>query len=446
MKIRQRLALRFTLVSALLTGAILVFIYMLTRGFVNGDFIESLTQQSSLEALHYATPNVQGAIPPGTFPLVNPQTAIYDETGRLLHHRGDNRIPQSWVNFLKEKEIFNAERGDYTTIGRKYDIHGRRYLVFVSDKNIPGQHELDLVVKAIIAGWLLSLALSYLAGLYFSADALRPVKHVVNEVNRINKDNLSYRLRLNNQNGQIDEMDELIVTFNALLNRIESAFVVQKRFVQNASHELKTPLTAIMAEAELALTRDRPKEEYKRTLSVILSETERLVKISQALLTLARIEEGSLKAEMERLDIKNLLIQTLDAFRVHHPDRDLITDVNQLEGYIRGNSALLQTALRNILDNAVKYSSAAILVKAKSFKGSLTIGVQDYGIGIPEADLLKIRSPLFRGSNVNDKPGAGLGLSLVDRIMRVHGGELDIVSQENKGTYCEITLLKDSQS
>jgi signal transduction histidine kinase len=445
MKIRQRLALRFTLVSALLTGAILVFIYMLTRGFVNGDFIESLTQQSSLEVLHYATPNVQGAIPPGTFPLVNPATAIYDETGRLLYHRGEYPIPQSWVDFLKVNEVFNAERGDYTTVGRKHDIRGQRYIVFVSDKNIPGQRELDLVVKAIIAGWLLSLALSYLAGLYFSADALRPVKHVVNEVNRINKDNLSYRLQLKNENNQIDEMDELIVTFNALLNRIESAFVVQKRFVQNASHELKTPLTAIMAEAELALTRDRPKEEYKRTLSVILSETERLVKISQALLTLARIEEGSLKTEMERLDIKKLLIETLDAFRVHHPDRDLITDVNSLEGYIKGNSALLQTAFRNILDNAVKYSSAAILVKAKNFKGSLTIGVQDYGIGIPQTDLLKVRSPLFRGSNVTDKPGAGLGLSLVDRIMRVHGGDLDIVSDENKGTYCELTLLKDTE-
>jgi signal transduction histidine kinase len=446
MKIRQRLALRFTLVSALLTGAILIFIYILTRGFVNADFIEILKQQSSLEALHYATPNVKEVIPPGTFPLANPKVAIYDIDGVLLHQHGDYMIPQSWVNDLKTNDIFNAKRDDHTTLGTQFDIRGRRYLVFVSDKNISGQHELDLVVKAITAGWLLSLALSYLAGLYFSADALRPVKHVVNEVNRINKDNLSYRLKLKDDSGRIDEIDELVVTFNALLNRIESAFVVQKRFVQNASHELKTPLTAIMAEAELALARERPKEEYQRTLSVILSETERLVKISQALLTLARIEEGSLKTEMERLDIKNLLIETLDAFRIHHPDRDLITDVNSLEGYIRGNSALLETAFRNILDNAVKYSSGAIVVKARSFKESLTISFQDYGVGIPQAELYRIRTPLFRGSNVSDKPGAGLGLSLVDRIMRVHGGELDIVSEENKGTYCELTLLKDSQS
>ncbi len=443
MKIRQRLALRFTLVSALLTGAILVFIYILTRGFVNADFIESLTQQSSLEALHYATPNVKGAIPPGTFPLVDPETAIYDDKGKLLHRVGKYPIDESWVRFLMENKMFNTERGEYTTVGRKYNIHGRQYLVFVSDKNIPGQHELDLVVKAIIAGWVLSLLLSYMAGLYFSANALRPVKHVVSEVNRINKDNLGYRLHLKNEGVRLDEIDELVVTFNALLNRIESAFIVQKRFVQNASHELKTPLTAIMAEAELALARDRPKEEYQRTLHVILSETERLVKISQALLTLARIEEGSLKSEMERLSIKAVIEEAIDTFKVHHPDRELVVDIDQLEGHIRGNAILLQTALRNILDNAVKYSSAQISVRGKSFKHSVIIGFQDYGVGIPESDLLRVRSPLFRGSNVADKPGAGLGLSLVDRIMRVHGGELDITSEENKGTLCEITLMRD---
>ena len=446
MKIRQRLALRFTLVSALLTGAILAFIFVLTRGFVNADFVESLTQQSSLEAFHFATPNVKESIPPGTFPLVEPETAIFNDRGLLLHRVGNYTIPDAWIKFLQENDAFNAVRGEYTSVGRKYNIHGKEYLVFVSDKNVQGQHELEQVMKAMIAGGLLSLVLAYLAGLYFSANALRPVKHVVNEVNRINKDNLSYRLQITNQGNVLDEIDELIVTFNALLNRIESAFIVQKRFVQNAAHELKTPLTAIMAEAELALARDRPKEEYQRTLHVVLSETERLVKISQALLTLARIEEGSLKTEMERLDLKELLQENVDAFRAHHPDRELMADLSSIDGYIKGNAILLGTALRNILDNAAKYSTGKILVSGRSFKNSFIVSFEDFGVGSPQADLLRVRSPLFRGSNVSDKPGAGLGLSLVDRIMRVHGGELDIVSEEGAGTTCELTLMKDTEA
>src|SRR5690606_560029 len=237
--------------------------------------------------------DVRDVFPEGSFRLVNPSTSIYDSSGTLLYYQGDYKIPKTWVNYLRDLPLFNAERGAYTTVGRRYNINNKQYLVFVSDKDLPGQHELDILIKAIIIGWILSLLFSYLAGLYFSGNAIQPVKRVVTEVNGITKDNLSYRLALNKHvTNSPDEIDELILTFNALLARIEAAFIAQKRFVQHASHELKTPLTSIMAEAELALARDRNKNDYKRTLEVIVGETERLVSTTQGLLTLARLEEG----------------------------------------------------------------------------------------------------------------------------------------------------------
>lgn len=440
MKIRQRLAFRFTLVSALLTGAILILIYVLTRGFVHADFVERLTRQSSLEALHYATPHVRDVLPPESFLLVNPVTAIYSENGTLLHAQGDHPIPQSWVTYLKQHAVFNAERGEYTTVGRRYDINGQRYLVFVSDKDLPGQHELDILIKAVAVGWLVSLLLSYLAGLYFSGNAMQPVNHVVKEVNQITKDNLGYRLRVNKDPGKLDEIDELVITFNALLNRIESAFVTQKRFVQNASHELKTPLTAIMAETELALAKKRPAEEYERTLKVIAQETERLERITQGLLTLARMEEGAFKPELDEVNICTLLDQTLTTFRLHHPEREVIRHGKPTHTIVRGNVQLLQIAILNILDNAVKYSDGKIIVRINSQSHELTLAVEDSGIGIPAAELGRIRSPLFRASNAGSVPGAGLGLSLADRIVKVHSGHLDITAVEGKGTTCTITL------
>lgn len=443
MKIRQQLALRFTLVSALLTGAILILIYILTRGFVHSDFVERLTQQSSLEILHYANPSAKEVMPSNSFFLVNPITSIYDIDGKLLYRHGEYTIPPDWISSVQSDAIFTSERGDYTTVGRQYNIGGMQYLVFVSDKDSPGQHELDILIKGMLFGWMISLLLSYVAGLYFSSNALRPVKHVVKEVNRINKDNLSYRLQPANKDDNIDEIDELIITFNALLTRIESAFITQKRFVQNASHELKTPLTAIMAEAELALTKDRPVDEYKRTLNVIMIETERLVRITQALLTLARIEERNVKSEMERVSVSTLLRETLDTFRLHYPDKKIDASIDKLDGYVMGNMSLLQTALLNILDNAAKYSNGQITVTSSNYKTSVLIGIRDYGIGIPESDLQRIRIPLFRAANVADVPGAGLGLSLVDRILKVHDGSLEIISTEGKGTYCEIILSKD---
>jgi signal transduction histidine kinase len=443
-KIRQRLALRFTLVSALLTGTILIFTYILTRGFVHADFVVRLTQQSSLEVLHYATPNVRDVMSPESFLLVNPVTSIYSETGVLLHKRGDYPIPTTWVTFLKQHAVFNAERGAYTTVGRKHEVNGQRYFVFVSDKDLPGQHELDILSKTITVGWIVSLVLSYLAGLYFSGDALQPVKRVVKEVNQITKDNLSYRLKLDKNVTNVDEIDELILTFNALLTRMERAFIAQKRFVQNASHELKTPLTAIMAEAELALTRNRSVDEYKRTLQVVVLETDRLVNITKGLLTLSRMEEGSMTTELEEIDITELFESTLSTFRLHHPDRKVIKSGECHAIHINGNAQLIQTALLNILDNAVKYSTTDVITTVDCSGHEAIISIQDFGIGIPSGELNRIRDPLFRASNVRTIPGAGLGLSLVDRIINVHAGQLDIISEEGKGTTVIIKLPEAS--
>jgi signal transduction histidine kinase len=439
-KIRQRLALRFTLVSALLTGAILIFIFFVTRDFVHADFVERLTQQSRLEALHFATPDVRNVMPDSSFLLVNPQTSIFSENGKLLHAKGTYTIPQTWVSHLKANGDFTSESGEYTTVGRKYNVNGRQYIVFVSDKDLPGQHELDILINVVFAGWVISLVLSYLAGLYFSGNALQPVKHVVNEVNHITKDNLGYRLQLDKDAKSFDEIGELIHTFNALLNRIETAFITQKRFVQNASHELKTPLTAIMAEAELALTKNRSQEEYKRTLEVIVYETERLERITQGLLTLARLEEGSFQTELGEVDICALLHETLATFRLHHPEREVVRQGEIQSVMIQGNAQLLQIALLNILDNAVKYSEGRIIIGASSSSHKLTIAIQDFGIGIPATELHRIRSPLFRASNAGTIPGAGLGLSLVDRIIKVHQGQFEITARESEGTTCYVIL------
>lgn len=440
MKIRQRLALRFTLVSALLTGTILIFIFIVTRGFVHRDFVERLTQQSRLEALHFASPDVRDVMPNDTFLLVNPKTSIYSESGSLLHIDGDFRVPQHWINQLKNNAQVTIEHDEFTTAGRRHILNGVPYLVFVTDQDLLGQHELDILMRVIAAAWIISLIFSYLAGLYFSGNALEPVKHVVKEVNQITKDNLGYRLKLDKDINSMDEIGELIHTFNALLNRIESAFIAQKRFVQNASHELKTPLTSIMAEAELALTRSRSPEEYRRTLEVIVQETERLEKITQGLLTLARLEEGTFRTEMETLDISNLLDNTLATFRLHHPDREVICEGEILPFIVSGNGALLQMALLNILDNASKYSDGKIIIGLSYSPDKLIIAVQDFGIGIPAMEISRIRSPLFRASNAASIPGAGLGLSLVDRIMRVHSGSFEITSKENEGTICYIRL------
>ena len=440
MKIRQRLALRFTLVSALISGATLLAIYFLTLQFVHADFTERLSQQSSLEVLHFATPQVKDVMPAGTFNLVNPSTSIYSESNELVYKSGEYPIPEEWVESLKQNSLFNQEDKEYTTLGRKHIVNGIEYFVFVSDKDLPGQREMTFLERSAFAGWLAGLVLSYITGFYFSRQALKPMTTVVEEVNKITEDNLSYRLPFDKSKITLDEIDELIITFNALLFRIQKAFIGQKRFVQNASHELKTPLTAIMAEVELGLARLRTTDEYQRTLQVVLLETERLANITQGFLTLARLEEGTLNAEMSFLNLDTLINDTLSAFNLHHPGRKIIVTGSFNSILINGNHHLLQSALLNLLDNAVKYSEGRIEIPLRVVNQKAIITIRDYGLGIPKADIHKVRDPLFRASNARSIQGVGLGLSLVERIISVHKGLLEIKSEEGKGTECTISI------
>ncbi len=427
--------------SGLLTGTIILFIFLLTRKFVHADFVERLTQQSGLEVLHYATPHVKEVVPAESFLLVNPVTSIYSNDGELLYDKGAYKIPHDWIEALTVNPAFTAERGEYTTVGRRHNVQGVSYFVFVSDKDLPGQHEIDILIKTMLLGYAVSIVLAYLAGLRFSGNALKPVQGVVNEVNQITKDNLSYRLRYEKkENNKVDEIDELILTFNALLLRIESAFIAQKRFVQHASHELKTPLTAIMAEAELALAKNRSVEEYKRTLQVITSETERLERITKGLLTLTRLEEGLYNNEIEQVNLDALLNLTLKTFQLHHPDREVIKNGHCATVTIKGNEQLLQLAILNLLDNAGKYSKEKIIVTLSTTADTISLSVRDFGMGIPDNEITRIKAPLYRASNAMGISGAGLGLPLVDRIINVHFGEFQITSQEGEGTTATIKL------
>jgi signal transduction histidine kinase len=436
--IGQRLALRFTIVSALVTGGILILIYILARGFLHGDFVDRLAQQSSLEIMHYASPEIKDVIPEGYFNQSNPSVAIYSEKYTLLYKQGTYTVRDAWIKNLSKNDEFNAEQDNYTTVGRKHLVNNTLYLVFVSDRDLLGERELIFLRNAILASWVISLLLSYNAGLHFSRKALQPVTHVIKEVNQITEDNLDHRLETD-ENVKPDEIGQLVLTFNALLARIQKAFISQKRFVQNASHELKTPLTAIIAEVELALAKERSPEEYQRVLKVVIQEAERLARTTQDLLTLARLEEGI--SESENVSLRELWEQILYTFRIHHPDRVVNAQTNSVQDfYIYGSKQLLQTCFQNLLDNACKYSEDKIFISMEYDDKEVSIKIADQGIGIPEAELSRIRTPLFRASNAFSIPGAGLGLALVERIVVAHKGKLRIESKEGEGTSCTVML------
>jgi signal transduction histidine kinase len=440
-KIRQRLAIRFTIISGLLTGAILVFVYFVTSGFVHADFITRLNQQTELETLLF-TKQTSGLTLDqiNTFGLVQPAVVIYRDN-KIILSRGRKDIPAAWLGNLHRKKSFSIDEGELSTVGMVHFINGKEHFVFVTAQDVYGQRKLNFELQTIIGGWLISLLLAYYAGLFFSRKALQPVTHVVNEVNKISVENLGHRVPFTKPGDTIekpDEIDELILTFNDLLKRLEASFLTQKRFVQNASHELKTPLTAIMAEVELALTRARQPDEYQRTLSVVMQEAEKLEKTTHGLLVLTRLEERVDNSEKGVVELTGLVSEIVAGFRTRFPTRQIILQPSNQVILTYGNQLLITMAIQNIVDNALKYSNASVEVILFTKNDEGIVRVNDYGIGIPESDIDKIRTPLVRATNVGIISGSGLGLALVDRIMKVHHGGLEITSKEGEGTSCKI--------
>jgi signal transduction histidine kinase len=155
---------------------------------------------------------------------------------------------------------------------------------------------------------------------------------------------------------------------------------------------------------------------------------------------LARLEEGYLSANMEAISMPALVRDVANVLESAYPGRKIKMSAGNPDDMVTGNKQLLQIALTNLLDNALKYSKEDITVSVSRMDGRLEVQIVDYGIGIPAADLSKVKSALFRASNTANIPGAGLGLSLVQRILDVHGATFDIQSDHGKGTTCTLAF------
>jgi signal transduction histidine kinase len=285
--------------------------------------------------------------------------------------------------------------------------------------------------------------------LFFSRYILQPVRQITSQVKNIRAHNL--HLRLNDPNSG-DEMSELAQTFNNMLDRLETAFETQNNFVSNASHELGTPLTAIIGEAELALNKQRPEEEYRQSLQVILHEADRLEHITKSLLNLAQTGFDGKRQQFEKIRTDELIFSVKNTIDRINPDNKVEIDYTMLPEdedklFIKGNAQLLQLALSNIVQNACKYSDnrPAYIALAATDKNNVII-IKDNGIGIPAQDLPFIYEPFFRASNTSRYKGYGIGLPLARNIIRLHGGNMVVNSQQDEGTEIRITLPTSTDS
>lgn len=282
-------------------------------------------------------------------------------------------------------------------------------------------------------------------GWFLARRGLAPVAALTSRAAAIGATNLHERLPV----ASPDELGALASVLNDLLNRLEGSFAQQRRFMADASHELRTPATIVRTEADVTLSRDRSTEEYRESMSVVQDAARRLTRIVEEIFLLARSDAGQLVMNVAPLHLEELVHDIVRAVRPVAESRNVQVDLTEVtEAPVRADADLLGRVLLNLLDNAIKHSpgGAAVEVTMKRASGIHRLSVIDHGPGIPSELHDRVFERFFRADSARSRSessstsGAGLGLAIARRIAELHGGQLDLVESRAGRTEFRLTI------
>jgi heavy metal sensor kinase len=295
-------------------------------------------------------------------------------------------------------------------------------------------------VLAGLSLWIWIVAL--IAGRFVCRRALLPVTCMAVAAREMGVDDLGQRLPIF---GADDELENLSRAFNNLLDRLQDSFQRQQRFTGDASHQLRTPLTAMLGQLEVALRRERPAEEYRRVLTTVQRQAGHLRRIVESLLFLTRADHEARLPNLERIPLKDWLAAHLQAWSGHARASDIHCEPDAAgEGPVEAQPVLLGELVNILLDNACKFSrpGTPIQVRLRRDREFAYLDVQDQGFGIQQADLSHLFTPFFRSADARMRgvEGTGLGLSIAQRLARAFGGSLTVTSRVGEGSCFTLRL------
>ncbi len=282
-----------------------------------------------------------------------------------------------------------------------------------------------------------------LTGALLARKALLPIDRIVAMARRIGESNLGQRLPHPETH---DEIGRLVSTLNEMLDRIERSFEAQRRFTADASHELRSPLSRLRVELEVALRRPRSALEYEAILRSSLEEVERLSRLTETLLALARLDAGEGRAAPSApVALQPLVEEGLRRLDAGASRREIAVALDSSPGILVSVAPeALALVIANLLENAVKFSPAGgrVSVRVLAEGGEAVLTVSDTGPGIPGEETPKIFERFYRGdaSRSPDAPGAGLGLAISRAIVEAHGGRIAVDSAPGAGAAFTVRL------
>jgi heavy metal sensor kinase len=309
-------------------------------------------------------------------------------------------------------------------------------------QNIDEQMELLRNYGLILSLSILSIMIiSATGGFLIARRALSPIRQISDRIKGISESNLAERIPPRNVPK---ELRGLAVSFNQTFDRLEKSFKRQKQFVSDASHELRTPLSVILSQSEITLRKERSAEEYKNALTAIGEATGMMSEIVEKLLTLARLGSDRIELKMEPTDLGEVVREAMKIITPLATRKGIIINFAANEkALVHGDRVALLELFVNVLDNGIKYNvrEGKIDIAIAKQSGFIITEIKDTGIGISKEDLDKVFDRFYRADKSrSEEGGLGLGLSICEEIIKLHGGRIEIKSQIGRGTTVSVHL------
>lgn len=291
-----------------------------------------------------------------------------------------------------------------------------------------------------IIAFILVVTIGGMCTYFVVNNALIPIVELNKNIKKINEDNLNSNLSIKGAN---DEIKELTISFNKMIAKLENAFASQKRFNSSVAHELKTPLAVIKTNIDVLKSSNcKSLEEYDKTLVVVEKSILKMNLIIETLLDIIRQENAPLN---EIVSIDEILEDIVDDLSIIANKKNIKLKLNSynIKNKIKGNEIMLYRAFYNVIENSIKYNkiNGSIDILCYQDLNTIEVKVIDTGSGIKEEDYDEIFKPFYRCEGINSysKNGIGLGLSLTQSVIKLHGGEIKVKSKLNEGT--EFTFI-----
>ncbi|WP_224997708.1 HAMP domain-containing sensor histidine kinase [Cesiribacter sp. SM1] len=446
MNLKKKLALRSTLVFAITLAIVFAGTLYFFDQYLSNQFFHQLRERALTTAIIFLEKDELNKRKYQEYEQAYNQVVteelaqIYDTSDRV---RFNPEIPDFPVSNEFLEQVRQTGMQEFQEGGRQfsaifYQDNQGDFVIVLSGINAQGRAQLQNLALLLAVALLVGLLINYQFNIALARRTFRPFTSILNRVNALSAENLHHRLAP--PSASKDELALLVTTLNTFLERLENEVNNQKQFLKNVSHELNTPLTAIIGQAEVSLEKSSSPAELQAVLQKIIKDTFDLKTVIQSLLLISGLQSAKSGSKPQAFRLDELVWASLEKLKFKYPQAIINTSLeieSEDEGLLElvSHRELLATALLNIIDNAIKYSqSQEIDIRITKNSGRLMLQVKDDGPGIPAGEAENVYELFYRGSNIRHIPGHGIGLSVTRQIVAYCQMEMQIAPAPDKGT------------